>query len=136
IGQLRFYLLGSVALYALARRSGVRPVHAAYAPALYFLSKPIVEQAVGADVDLICWGMFLTSLYTGIAAVDSNARRDWVLWGISLGLYLGSKYVSLVYSPVFLLLPLMRGPRLRTLWAVPGILVFATPRYFRNWALA
>jgi hypothetical protein len=136
IGQLPFYVLGGVALYTLARRMGARPAHAAYAPAFYFLSKPIVEQSVGADVDLICWGMFLTSLYIGIAAVDSNARRDWVLWGISLGLYWGSKYVSLVYSPVFLLLPLMRGPRLRALWAVPGILVFAAPWYLRNWAIA
>ena len=137
IGQLPFYLLGGLVLYALARRTGATPAHAAYAPAFYFLSRPIVEQAVGADVDLICWGTFLTSIYLGIAAVDSNARRDWVLWGISLGLYLGSKYVALVYSPVFLLLPLIRGPRLRMLlWALPGLLIFAAPWYLRNWAIA
>jgi hypothetical protein len=136
VGQLPFYLLGGVTLYALARRMGAMPEHAAYAPVFYWLSRPIVEQSVGADVDLICWGMFLTSLYIGIVAVDSNARRDWALWGISLGLYWGSKYVSLVYSPVLLLLPLIRGPRLRALWAVPGILVFAAPWYLRNWAIA
>jgi hypothetical protein len=136
IGQLPFYLLGGITLYALARRMGARPAHAVYAPAFFFLSKPIVEQAVGADVDLICAATFLTSLYIGVAAVDSNARRDWVLWGISLGLYWGSKYVSLVYTPIFLLLPLMRGPRRQTLWAVPGILLLAMPWYLRNWAVA
>ena len=123
--------LGSASLFALARRLGAKPDHAIYAPAFYLLSRPIVEQAVGADVDLICAAMFLTSLYLGIIAVDTDERRDWVLWGISLGLYWGSKYVSLVYTPVLLLLPLMRGPRLKALWALPGILLFAMPWYLR-----
>jgi hypothetical protein len=136
IGQLPFYLLGGVALYALARHIGAKPAHAIYAPAFFFLARPIVEQAAGADVDLICWTMFLTSLYLGLVAVDSNERRDWMLWGVSLGLYWGSKYVSLVYTPVFLLLPLLRGPRVRTLWALPGILIFAMPWYLRNWVIA
>src|SRR5712692_1676339 len=60
IGQLPFCLLGVVTLYALARRLGAKPEHAIYAPAFYFLSRPIVEQAVGADVDLICAATFLT----------------------------------------------------------------------------
>src|SRR4029077_10591479 len=121
VGQLPFYLLSGVALYALARRIGATPAHAIYAPALFFLSRPIVEQAAGADVDLVCWSMFLTSIYIGLVAVDTNARRDWILGVFSLGLYWGSKYVSLVYTPVFLLLPLLAGPRLETLWALPGI---------------
>src|SRR5207249_3943558 len=84
IGQLPFYVLGGVALFALARRAGAAPAHAAYAPAFFFLARPIVEQAVGADVDLICWGMFLIALYLAIAALDSDARKDWILLGIAL----------------------------------------------------
>jgi hypothetical protein len=136
VGQLSFYLLCGVTLYALARGIGAPPAHAAYAPAFYFLSKPIVEQAVGADVDLIAAAMFLTSLYLGIAAVSSNRRHDWILWGASLGLFWGSKYVTLVYTPIFLLLPLVRGLRRQTLWALPGVVLFAMPWYLRNWALA
>jgi hypothetical protein len=136
IGQLPFCLLGGVTLYALARRLGAKPEHAIYAPAFYLLSRPIVEQAVGADVDLVCAATFLTSIYLGIIAVDTDERRDWVLWGISLGLYWGSKYVSLVYTPVLLLLPLIRGPRPKALWALPGILLFAMPWYLRNWMIA
>ena len=136
IGQLPFFLLGGVALYGLARRMGAKPVHAMYVPVFYALTKRVVEQAVGADVDLICWGMFLAALYIGLAAIKSNDRRDWVLWGISLGLYFGSKYVSLVYGPIVLLLPLIGGFRRRALWALPGILVFALPWYLRNWVIA
>src|SRR5206468_1595514 len=109
IGQLPFYLLIGVALYALARRIGASAGHAAYVPAFAFLSRPIVEQAVGADVDLICWAMFLTSVYIGFIAVDTDDARDWGLWGVSVGLYCGTKYVSLVYTPILLLLPLLGG---------------------------
>ena len=136
IGQVPFYFLGGVALYALARRIGAPPEHAVYVPAFFFLSRPIVEQAVGADVDLICWATFLSALYLGIAAVDSNDRRDWMLWGVSVGLYLGSKFVALIYSPVLLIFPLVRGGRVRAFWALAGIAGFALPWYFRNWLIA
>jgi dolichyl-phosphate-mannose-protein mannosyltransferase len=136
VGQVPFYLLCGVALYALARRAGAKPPHAVYAPAFFFLSRPIVEQAVGADVDLICWAMLLAAMHIGLAAVESDEPADWALFGISLGLYWGSKYVSLVYSPILLALPLLRGPRRRSLWALPGIALLALPWYARNWIVA
>jgi Dolichyl-phosphate-mannose-protein mannosyltransferase len=133
VGQLPFYLLGAVTLYALARRMGARASHACYPAAFYLVARPIIEQAVGADVDLICWGMFLASLYLGIRAVDSDERRDWVIFGVSLGLCVGSKYVALVYLPIFAILALARGPRARALWALPGVAALALPWYLRNW---
>jgi hypothetical protein len=87
-------------------------------------------------VDLVCAAMFLTSLYLGIAAVDRNEPRDWALFGVSLGLYWGTKYVALVYAPIFVLLAFARGPPVRALWALPGIAAFALPWYVRNWIVA
>ena len=136
IGQLPFLLLAGTTLYAIARRSGVAPAHAAYAPMFLFLARPVVEQAVGADVDLVCAAMFLTSLYLGIVAVDSDRKRDWAMWGVSVGLYLGSKYLAVVYLGVLLLLPLVRGVRRKALWALPGLALFALPWYARNWIVA
>ena len=136
IGQLPFLLLAGTALFAIARRSGVAPAHAAYAPMFLFLARPVVEQAVGADVDLICAAMFLTSLYLGIVAVDSDRKRDWAMWGVSVGLYLGSKYLAVVYLGVLLLLPLVRGVRRKALWALPGLALFGLPWYARNWIVA
>jgi hypothetical protein len=133
IGQLPFLLLGALSLYAIARRCGVRADHAAYAPLFFVLTRPVVEQAVGADVDLICAATFLASIHLGIAAVESDAPRDWALWGVIVGLFLGSKYLALVYVPVLLVLPLLRGPRLRALWAIPGLIAFGLPWYARNW---
>jgi hypothetical protein len=136
IGQFPFLLLGAASLYAIARRCGVRADHAAYAPLFFVLARPVVEQAVGADVDLVCAATFLTSIYLGLVAVETDARRDWALWGVSLGLYLGSKYLALVYVIVLLVLPLVRGVRRRALWALPGIAVFGLPWYARNWVIA
>ncbi|MCU1384394.1 MAG: hypothetical protein JWL71_3091 [Acidobacteria bacterium] len=136
LGQLPFLLLGAVALYAIARRCGARPTHAMYAPLFFLLARPVVEQGVGADVDLICAAMFVASIHLGIVAIESGARRDWALWGVCVGLFLGTKYVALVYVAVLLLLPLLRGSPRQARWAVPGIAVFGLPWYLRNWAVA
>jgi hypothetical protein len=136
IGQFPFLLLSAACLYAIARRSGARADHAVYAPLFLVLTRPVVEQAVGADVDLVCAAVFLASIYFGLVAVETDARRDWAMWGISLGLYLGSKYLALVYVVALLVLPLLRGVRRRALWALPGIALFGLPWYFRNWIVA
>ncbi|HWW82260.1 MAG TPA: glycosyltransferase family 39 protein, partial [Vicinamibacterales bacterium] len=140
VGQLPFCLLCMTTIYALARRLGARPVHAFYPAALFLFGRMILDQAVGADVDLVCAATFMTSLYCGIEAIDSRDRQDWILFGISLGLYWGSKYLALVYTPVFVFLLLARGvrkaPLVPLLWAVPGVVVFALPWYLRNWIVA
>lgn len=135
-GQLPFALLAAATLYLLARRLGASPAHAVYPSAFFLLSRPVLEQAIGANVDLICAAMFLTSVYLGLAAVDSNEARDWALWGLSLGLYWGSKYLALVYTPVVVLMAVIRWPRARMLWALPGVAALAVPWYVRNWAIA
>jgi len=140
VGQLPFYLLTAAALYALARRLGAPPAHAAYVPAFALLSRPIVEQAVGADVDLVCWSMLLTALYLGLVAIETSDAREWALWGLAAGLYAGTKYVSLVYAPLLaaqVIVGALRARRLRAiLWALPGILAFGAPWYLRNWIVA
>jgi len=136
IGQVPFELLIGVALYALAVQTGARREHAASVSLLAIAGRLVVEQASGADVDLICWFLFLAAIYLGLRALESDTRRDWILFGVTLGLHFGTKYVTLVYAPVFVLLVFLRGPRARALWAIPGLAAFALPWYLRNWILA
>ena len=136
MGQFPFGLLAATTLYALARYLGAPAAHAAYPAVFFLLSRPVLEQIIGANVDLICAAVFLTSLYLGIVAIDRDERRDWILWGISLGLYCGTKYVALVYMPVFVLLAFARGIRRKAVSALPGIAAFALPWYVRNWVVA
>lgn len=136
IGQIPFELLTGVALYALAVQAGARREHAGYVGLFAIAGRLVVEQASGADVDLICWFLFLAAIYLGLRALASDARRDWILFGVTLGLHFGTKYVTLIYAPVFLLLIFSRGLRARALWAIPGLAAFALPWYLRNWIVA
>jgi hypothetical protein len=111
-------------------------VHAAWAVLFLCLLRPVVEQAVGADVDLVCTAMFLSSLSLGLAAADRGRTADWLLWGVSLGLYLGTKYLALIYLPVLLVPALHRSGRARAFWGIPGMVIFAGPWYLRNWLIA
>jgi len=136
VGQLPFLVAIGLTLYALARRIGARPVHAMYLPIFCLASRPLVEQGVGADVDLICWGLFLAALYLGLQAAETHRGRDWLVWGVAFGLYLGTKYLALVYAPILVLFALAGGPRKAMLWSIPGIVLFGAPWYVRNWVIA
>jgi hypothetical protein len=136
IGQVPFYVLGATTAYLLALRCGAGRAHAVYAPTFFLVTPAIVEQAVGADVDLIAAVMFAAAVYLGIVAAESNRRRDWAMWGVAVGLFLGTKYLALVYLPVLLVLSVLRGARLRALWGLPGIAALGAPWYVRNWLVA
>jgi len=136
MGQFPFGLLGAVTLFALARRLGASPERAIYPAAFFLLSRPVVEQMMGANVDLICAALFLTTVYLIVTAVDRGGPADWALAGTSFGLYLGTKYLALVFAPVLLMVALARGFRARMLWAVPAAAAFSLPWYARNWIVA
>ena len=136
IGQLPFYLLGAAATYLIALRGTASYAQAAYAPTLFLIAPPIVEQAVGADVDLIAASTFVSAVWLSLVAIDTGRRRDWILWGCAAGLFVGTKYLAVVYAPILVLIAVLRRPRLRMLWSVPGLLVFGAPWYIRNWIVA
>jgi hypothetical protein len=127
--------VGAISLYAVARRLDAPPRHAIYPAVFFLLSRPVLEQTLGANVDLICAALFLTSINLGLIAVERDRRGDWILWGASVGLYAGSKYLALVYLPVLALFVMARGVRPRMAWALPGIAAFALPWYARNWII-
>jgi len=136
IGQVPFLLLAGAALYALARRLGARAVHALYAQLFFLLARPILEQAVGADVDLISSAVFVSTLYFGIVAADRDRLEDWAIFGMSAGLFCGTKYLALIYAPLFVIFPLVRGWQSKSLWSLPGLLALGLPWYLRNWFVA
>ena len=136
MGQLPFALFGALAVYGIARRLDRRASQAIYPAALFLFARPIVEQMVGANVDLICCAFFAATVYFLMVAVDDDRPRNWAIAGVSAGLYLGTKYLALVYVPVLVLVACARGLRRRALWTFPGLLAFAFPWYARNWIVA
>jgi hypothetical protein len=134
--EFPFWVFGGVTVFAVARRLGAARVPAGYAAAMFMLARPVAEQAVGADVDLICAALFAAAIFLGLLAVDRDRPADWLLWGVAAGLTLGTKYLALVYVPVLASIPIANGWRRRALWAIPGLLVFGAPWYLRNWIVA
>src|SRR5579862_3494076 len=72
MGQLPFAPIAALAVYGIARRLRQPPPQAVFPAAFFLLSRPIVEQAIGADVDLICAAFFLCAVYFLLAAVDAD----------------------------------------------------------------
>jgi hypothetical protein len=135
-GQFPFYCLTALSLYAIARKWGSTPGDALYAPALYLVARPIVEQVVGADIDLAFAATFVAATYLALVAYETRRRSDLVLCGVALGLWFGTKYIALAYGPLLLALVVVEGFRAESAWILPGIAVWALPWYIRNWVVA
>jgi len=135
-GEFPFYLFGGLTLYAIARRLGSAPSHALYAAGLFLLARPVIEQAIGADVDLVFAATFIAAVYFGLTASQTGKTSDIVLWGISIGLCFGTKVLGVIYSPLLFAFLIARPVRWRALWALPGVIALAVPWYIRNWIVA
>jgi hypothetical protein len=136
VGQFPFYGLCTLTLYALARTFGSSPQRAIYAGGLFLLARPVVEHAVGANVDLVFSAVFLTAVYFGLTASETGKRSDVLLWGVSVGLCLGTKFLGVVYLPLLLPFVFTRRVRRHVIWVLPGIAALAAPWYLRNWVFA
>ena len=132
-GQVPFYALSGLVVYALARRAGASSVAALYAPMLFLLTPTMRNEAETALVDVIWTSMFLATFHFGLRARETGDRKDEIFAGICLGLFLGTKFAALPYLPA--LLPLAFTPRFRqrAAWLLPGLLVCGAPWYLRNW---
>jgi hypothetical protein len=105
-GQFVYLLLALLAIRGIGRRLALPPV-AALAPALLLLVTPtVLRQAAQPEVDLALAALFLAALAFLLDFADSRDGRDLALSGIAAGLFLGTKYVAVVYAPV-LVVPLL-----------------------------
>jgi len=106
VGQLAFWVLGALALYSLARELGMSPKAARF-PALFFaLTLQVFRQAFTAEVDVAFAALMITFYYFWLVYERKMERRWLVLAAISYGLFLGTKYVAVFYTP-WVLLPIL-----------------------------
>jgi hypothetical protein len=101
VGELPFYGVCGAAIYGIARACGASAAASSCAAGFFLLARPIVDQAVGADVDLIFAAMLLSAVYFGVTASQTGRRSDIILFGVSIGLCLGTKFLGVIYLPLF-----------------------------------
>jgi hypothetical protein len=139
LAQLPFALLGALAVYAFARRTGLRPGAAAIG-GLGFLSGPLVVLQAGIQRnDLTAGALIMTA-----AALLAAPRERWdsgrlILTGIALGLTATTKLAMLpavVTVALYLLVVAARAGRLREVAAAAvSFSVVVAPWWARNLTL-
>jgi len=139
-GQVACWLLGALAVAALARETGIGKPGALVGAAAVMLAPGLIQQATVPRVDIAFAAWFLISLYFAFRWARTRRAGHLILFGAALGLLIGSKSIGLMYAiPIALLfLFQLRGRGAKRaasdLLAVFALaLAFGGFWYLRNW---
>ena len=103
LGEAPFYIIGIIAVYAILRRYDVSKRTALLSSFLWVLIPNIFKQLkTGSQIDLICAVLFLLVFYTLLLVKNKFSFSNAILFGISVGLLVGTKIINLVWLAAFL----------------------------------
>jgi len=106
VGGLPFYLLSALTIYCITRKVGAKTEGAFLSTSLFLITPSIMRYAGAPEVDLVALFYFLAAAYFVILYLEDRNPRALALASISIGLYLGSKYVALAFAPPLILVSL------------------------------
>lgn len=95
LGQLPFFVVAVVAVYALGRKMDLAPYYSLIAALLFALIPNFFKQLQIAYVDVMVAALFLAGLNFLCALSESPGLPAAILSGISLGLLIGTKTTAL-----------------------------------------
>jgi len=98
IGQFPFFILGFIAAFGIARRLGLGKEFSFYSAALFSIIPNYFKQLSVGYVDVMVAALFLTAVYYLFLLDKECSLSNTVLFGISVGLLIGTKTVALPYS--------------------------------------
>jgi hypothetical protein len=104
IGQVPFFILAFLAVYSLARKINLNKDSAYLSACLFTLIPNYFKQLQIAYVDVMVAALFLVGLNFLFAVEKEFSWQNNLIFGLSLGLLLGTKTVALPYS-LLLLVP-------------------------------
>jgi hypothetical protein len=102
LGQVPFFVLGFASVYALARRFKLSSEYAFFGAVLFTLVPNYFKQLEVAYVDVMVGALFLAACLYLVRLHERYRIGDVVMFGLSLGLCVGTKSVALVYAGVLL----------------------------------
>lgn len=98
LGQLPFFVLAALAVYAISRKLGIRKNYSFYAACLFCLIPNFFKQLQVAYVDVMVAALFLSAV-TFIFLLNKEFKAGTVLcFALSLGLLIGTKTAALPYA--------------------------------------
>ncbi len=103
LGEAPFYIIGILTIYLILKRYDVNDRMALLSGFLWALIPNIFKQLkTGSLIDVICSVLFLLVFYTLLLLKQNFTFRNAILFGISVGLLVGSKITNFVWLAAFL----------------------------------
>jgi hypothetical protein len=104
IGQLPFFVMAFLSVFAIARKSGVCKIFALFAGVLFTMTPNYFKQLEISYIDVIVAALFLTALNFLLIYYHNLAMKSLIISGISIGLLIGTKITALPQAAILLLL--------------------------------
>lgn len=103
LGQAPFYIMGIVVFYSILRRYGLNRTISLLIGFLWALIPNIFKQfRNGAQIDIICSVLLLLSFYTILLLKQDFTLKNVILFGISVGIFIGSKFINILWLAALL----------------------------------
>ncbi|MFC1674346.1 hypothetical protein ACFL1K_00405 [Candidatus Omnitrophota bacterium] len=137
LGQIPFFVLGFLSIYSLGRKLELSREYALFAGCLFTLIPNYFKQLEIAYVDVMVSALFFAAINFLFALKKDFSLRNSLLFGLSLGLLIGTKTLALPYAllliPLFLYLALTRLKKFYLLLIVfTCVVFFGGFSYIRN----
>ncbi|MBM3244885.1 MAG: phospholipid carrier-dependent glycosyltransferase [Candidatus Omnitrophica bacterium] len=103
LGQLPFFLLSFLAVFGISRKLGLTRRYALYASGLFMIIPNFFKQLSIAYVDTMVASLYLASFYFLLRLHTKFSGKYALLFGMSLGLCLGTKTTALPFSALLII---------------------------------
>lgn len=139
LAQLPTLLLCGLGVAGIARAAGIAKPGSLIGAASAMLSPGLIQQATVPRVDVAFAAWFVTAIYFAYRWGSSRSGRHLALFGISIGLLIGTKSLGVVYAvvPGIFFLSKLRGGIARIFYDLAKVAIFAVVFggfwHLRNW---
>jgi len=106
LGQFPFFVIAAISVYGISRKIGLNRTYAFYSAALFILIPNFFKQLQIAYVDAMVGSLFLVAVNFLLLLKNKFNLGNALIYGLSLGLLIGTKTVALPYS-VLLIIPFL-----------------------------
>jgi len=98
LGEIPFYIIGIITIFVILSKYGINGKVAILSGFLWVLIPNIFKQIkTASQIDVICATLFLLMIYTILLLKEEFNFKYSILFGISVGIFLGTKIINIVW---------------------------------------
>ncbi|MBP7216396.1 MAG: hypothetical protein KBA46_03825 [Candidatus Omnitrophica bacterium] len=98
LGQVPFFIVAFLSVYAICRKLDVRQEYAFFGAALFMLTPNVFKQLEIAYVDVMMAALFFAGLNFLLALRQDFSLKHCVAWSLYCGAFLGTKTSAIIYG--------------------------------------